>query len=481
VAEPAGRTFVHLVPRFVGGGPERTTLALVAGMRALGFDDRHSILALDRELSPRLLLECRRLGVELVRAPDDETVVHHVREADLVHIHYWNHPALTSLLRRVELPPARALVWVRVHGAAPPQVITDDITELADALVVTSASSLDLPPVESARRRGIPLEHIPGVIDVGRLADATPRPHRGIVVGYLGLVAHAKLHPRFAELCALVRTPDVRFVVVGGGGGHDELREELRRAGLADRSEVREPTEDVASVLAEMDIFGYPLAPDTYASSDRTLQEAMWMGVPPVLLPSAGTAWMVDHERTGLVADEGGYAAAIDRLATDPSLRARLGAAARDHARAAFDPVESTKRYAALIDRALERPRRSRAPLPGAGETAAENFVRSLGTAAGPFAISVAGSDGSDLAAVAAADRLIAASSAALVRGEGGVVHHRNAFPDDPHLRLWSGLIAEAEGRLELAAAEFEAAAALGLSDGRPPAYLARSARTGQT
>jgi glycosyltransferase involved in cell wall biosynthesis len=474
VAEPGHRTFVHLLPRFVGGGPERTILTFIAGMRSLGFDDRHTVLALERGLSPRLLMQSRQLGVELVRAPDDETVLHHVGRADLVHIHYWNHPALLSLLRRVELPSARVLVWVRVHGAAPPQMLTEELITLADVLLVTSASSLDLPAVASARRRGIPVEHIPSIMDVSRLAGPTRRPHRGTVVGYLGLVGHAKLHPRFAELCAQVRAPGVRFVVVGGGGGHDELRGELERAGLAHRTEVRAPTEDVASVLAEFDIFGYPLTPDTYASSDRALQEAMWVGVPPVLLPSAGMAWMVDHERTGLVADEAGYAAAIDRLATDADLRARLGTAARAHARAAFDPATSTKRYATIIDRALGSPRRARAPLPGSGEPAAQQFVRSLGTAAGPFATSLAGSNGDGTAEVTAADQLIGASSATLVGGEGGVVHHRNAYPDDPHLRLWSGLLAEAEGRWELAAAEYEAAAALGLIDGRPAAYRAR-------
>jgi glycosyltransferase involved in cell wall biosynthesis len=468
---------VHLVPRFVGGGPERTILTLVAGMRSLGFPDRHTVLVLDSGVSPRLLLQSRQLGVEVLRMPDDATVTRVIDEADLLHVHYWNHPALTSLLRRLELPPARVAVWACVHGAAPPQVIADELTEMADLLVVTSADSLDLPAVAAARGAGVPVHHIPGLADVGRLDGFTRRPHDGVVVGYLGLVGDAKLHPRFAELCSRVVSPDVRFVVVGGGGGHDALRDELRRAGLGDRAEVHGPTEDVASALAEFDIFGYPLAPDTYASSDVTLQEAMWVGVPPVILPAPGIAWMVEDEHTGLVAaDEAGYAAAIDRLAADPDLRSRLGDAARAHARSAFDPAAWTRRYADLLDEALARPRRRRPPLPGAGESAARQFVRSLGRASGPFATSLAGPGEEDADAVAEADRAIAASSPPLARGEGGVIHHRNASPDDPHLRLWSGLIAEAAGRRELAAGEYADAGVLGLADGRPAAYRARCA-----
>ena len=41
-----------------------------------------------------------------------------------------------------------------------------------------------------------------------------------------------------------------------------------------------------------------------------------------------------------------------------------------------------------------------------------------------------------DAGAVAEADRAIAASSAPLAHG-GAVIHHRKAFPDDPHLLLW--------------------------------------------
>ncbi|MGA1393654.1 MAG: hypothetical protein ACO38W_10910, partial [Phycisphaerales bacterium] len=57
----------------------------------------------------------------------------------------------------------------------------------------------------------------------------------------------------------------------------------------------------------------------------------------------------------------------------------------------------------------------------------------------------------------------IAASSGVVAQAEGGVIHHRNVFPDDPHLRLWSGLIAEHRGTPELAARELDFAARHGV------------------
>jgi hypothetical protein len=143
-----------------------------------------------------------------------------------------------------------------------------------------------------------------------------------------------------------------------------------------------------------------------------------------------------------------------------------LGAAAREHARTAFAPEPRRQATEALLGAAIAQEQRAHAPVPGAGEPAAARFVQTLGEQAGAFVVSLAGTAGAD--ELARADDAVAASSALLVQGDGGLIHWRNSAPDDPHLRWWSGLAQEAAGRLDLAAAEYEAAAALGLDDGRP-------------
>jgi hypothetical protein len=155
----------------------------------------------------------------------------------------------------------------------------------------------------------------------------------------------------------------------------------------------------------------------------------------------------VDHERTGLVcATESEYPQAIERLVRDAELRRRLGDAARDHAREAFDPVRNAARLRAMVESLAATPKRSRAPLEGAGLSGAGKFVASLGELAGPFAVSLEGATTHSCDAVRNADSAIASSSDVVARGEGGVIHYRNTYPDDPHLRLWSGLIARHRG-----------------------------------
>jgi hypothetical protein len=313
------------------------------------------------------------------------------------------------------------------------------------------------------------------VVDPARLAGWAPVGD-GRTVGYLGVVNDAKMHAGFADLCAAVTTPGARFEVWGGGGGEDELRRRLASVGLGERAEVHGPTEDVGAALSAMDVFGYPLAEDTYATSEMALQEAMWLGLPPVVFPHGGVAALVEDGVTGLVVtDQAAYGAAVDRLLGDPLLRSTLGRAAARWVRATHDPARWLDAATAAIEEVAARPRRERPPLAGGGGSAAAGFVAALGGQAGPFAVSLDPAAGA--ADRAAADAAIAAASPLLARGEGGVVHHRNAAPDDPHLRLWSGLVAEAAGRIELAAAEFAAAAALGLPDDRGGRYAARGRR----
>jgi hypothetical protein len=76
-------------------------------------------------------------------------------------------------------------------------------------------------------------------------------------------------------------------------------------------------------------------------------------------------------------------------------------------------------------------------------------------------------------AALDTADREIARSGTLVARAEGGLVHHRNAYPDDPHLLLWSGLVAAGAGDRDTAHVEFSAARAHGLGDDRPVRYAA--------
>ncbi|MFM8895165.1 MAG: hypothetical protein ACKOE2_07270, partial [Actinomycetales bacterium] len=74
-----------------------------------------------------------------------------------------------------------------------------------------------------------------------------------------------------------------------------------------------------------------------------------------------------------------------------------------------------------------------------AGATGAELFLAALGDEAGPFATTT--SEASDETEIAAAEEAIARSSAVVVGADGGLVHYRNTWPEDPLLNRWVRLV----------------------------------------
>ena len=452
---------LHILPRFVGGGPERHLLTLAAAWRDAGLRTEHRIAVLEPPISAQLLIQARRLGMTVLVRPGADALDEAIRDTDVLEISYWNHPVLLDLLRR-KMPPARVIVNCVVAGVSPPQVLGADLGRFADAMLLASPVSRQTPAVKHAAGAGKIVDVVAALADMSRLDGFAARRHDGVRVGYVGLVEPAKMHPRFAELTAAVRSPGIRFEVFGGGSWAPELEDRLASLGAAGRVHFHGHTEDLREALSAIDVFGYPLAPDTYATSEKAIQEAMWVGIPPVVLAGTGAAAMVAHRRTGLVCPtDADYPAAIELLAADDDLRHRLGEAARNHARANFDPATNSLRFRGVFEAVAALPRRTRQPLPGCDESAARRFVLSLGDLGGAFSASL--SDSPDHRSVAEADVDIARASAVLAHGEGGIVHYRNSFPDDGTLRLWSGLVAVSGGDSATARDEFDAAAALGV------------------
>jgi glycosyltransferase involved in cell wall biosynthesis len=475
---------LHVVQQLSRGGAARAFVAAAACQQRAGTFTHH-ILSLLADIEPG----ARRLAADaelpVTAGAGDANVDALIAAADIVHVHYWNTPELVAFLQRLT-SPARIVLTCHVPGDTPPHVLHRELVAWADVTIADGPYGYALPVFRDldertrAERTGLVID----TPDFSRLAHVEPRPHAGFTVGYIGTVDPVKMHPDYVAMSAAVDVPDVRFIVCGNGGGFAGLRKDAAARGVLDRFELRGYVEDIASVLAELDVFGYPV---THSAIELVLQEAMFAGVPPVVLATDGAARTVDHGRTGLVVDSpDAYTRAIERLYHDPAERRRLGANAAAHAREAFGAARAAEVLTEIYERMTGRPKRAHAwPFPDRASAGSDEAVRSAGAwtfvdmigagAAEPFLASLTSRDSGALldaeAAIAAAPPVIADGAS------GGVIHYRRCYPSDPHLRLWTGLVLGTQGRPALAIAELDAARRLGLDHWRVSWYVAQLAR----
>lgn len=164
-------------------------------------------------------------------------------------------------------------------------------------------------------------------------------------------------------LDALAKVPkDIhwRFDHAGGGDLLDELQRQADRAGVADRITWHGALaqKDVLQLYRKADIFVLPcrIAPDGDRDGlPNVLVEAASQGLACVSTDVSGVPELIDDDVHGALVsadDPEQLAVALTRLARDPDLRTRLGAAAESRVRGHFDYQASVGQ---LMDLFLQR------------------------------------------------------------------------------------------------------------------------------
>jgi glycosyltransferase involved in cell wall biosynthesis len=162
-----------------------------------------------------------------------------------------------------------------------------------------------------------------------------------VVIGMVGRLVAEKGYREAFEAAKRVRerVPNARFLFVGRFEPKADAiqKDELEKAGIADVAQFLGHRDDVPRLYAAMDIF---ILPSHREGFPRSVMEAAAMGLPSVVTNIRGCRQTVEHDVTGLMIplrDPGSLADAIVKLASDPTLRARMGRAAREKALREFD------------------------------------------------------------------------------------------------------------------------------------------------
>jgi glycosyltransferase involved in cell wall biosynthesis len=307
-----------------------------------------------------------------------------IEEADIVLIHWWNHPLLSVFLMTEKLPQCRLIMWCHISGIEAPNNFTLSTLRYPDKFIFTTPMSYHskyINQLSDLEKEKLGVAWSTGGVE--RLQFLKPTPHDGVIVGYIGNLDFTKLNPDFINLCEMVTNDSIKFVVVGGPF-NSELLIQAKNSSIADRIEFTGyvSEEEKWKYLSTFDIFGYPLAPHHFGSCDQTIQEAMAVSIPPVVLNNPMESYMVKDNITGLVCNNGEeYAESIDRLAQDKNLREKIGGQAKEFAQSEYSISNSSQNWDDIFTKLIIQPKTekiwpkfSRDERPSVGEIFAESL-----------------------------------------------------------------------------------------------------------
>ena len=202
-------------------------------------------------------------------------------------------------------------------------------------------------------------------------------PEDRVAVGFAGFVRRQKGWPELVSAAELLVEQDApaHFVIMGGGVRPPEYFRTVRGRALAAANLLTDEESAIKELVAEKGLdrhFSFlPFTAETgeiYSALDvvtfpnqgvglgRPVLEAATYGKPVVASGSTDGAGVLLPGKTGLLLDDASppnIAAALRLLIEDPELRARLGEAAAEHARARFDPARNARAVESVYDSLL--------------------------------------------------------------------------------------------------------------------------------
>lgn len=418
---------LHITPH-LGGGVGKALSGLVEQARRLDTGFEHEILCLEIPEKPQFADRVRLAGCGLRLCPSPSDFAEAIRDADIVQLEFWNHPATARALCSAPLPAMRLLAWCHVSGLHNPR-IPPGLLSVAHKFLFTSDCSLEAEEVGQLMPR---VAANLGVVSSGGGLDLLPLPRTtaregGLQVGYTGSLNFAKLHPDFVSFLAAARTLWHPVRLIGDETNRAVLEEQCRRLGRPDMLEFRGYTTDMAAELAELDILVYLLNPKHYGTAENALLEAMAMGVIPVVLDNPAERRIVEDRRTGLVVrTPGELADALDWLTVHREERLEMGRRAAASVRERFTYERMENAFNAHYDGLMRRPK-AFIPFGSVFGDGPADWFRAFYRDASAF------SDRGDVHLPANQP-----CHALFERTKGSVFHFLDYFPDDTRLQCWA-------------------------------------------
>ncbi|MBQ7248527.1 MAG: glycosyltransferase family 4 protein [Deltaproteobacteria bacterium] len=334
------------VAAHLGDGAGKAVGGMARLCQAMGH--QNAVLLLQEPIKRNHVDQCMADGVTFVPTNAVEDAV---SSADIVVLNWWGSPVLDAFMEKFPPVPCRALLWAHKNGFYDPP--------LPESLVATCDGLLATSPLTATKWRDAALvygvgdfepEQVAPKIDYALHADA-------FVIGYVGSPGYKKLPPDALSYFRAVfdAVPNARFVMAGESDAR--FQDDLHRSEFADRVKLIGWTADVSSLLHGVDVFGYPLRRDTFATTENAILEAMAAALPVVMTRDPLGKFIVGENAGLLIESPEEFGAAMRALSRSEALRRLKGRSGRERVLSLYRGDSNARRFLEVCAAALRKDR----------------------------------------------------------------------------------------------------------------------------